>query len=134
MGFQRTIRGIRAIFEVQKPGKTIAIKHYLSYVRVSNVSKMTTFHRKCIWNNVYLSVYIHDSNESPTAIPMFSMSSNTTGLIQTLPCVVVSEKSKGAVCTGSLYGITYISACMRDNEIPKAINMFSMSSNTTGRI
>jgi len=34
--------------------------------------------------------------------------------------------------TGSGYEITYISACIHDNnEISKAIPMFSMSSNTT---
>jgi len=35
----------------------------------------------------YIPVCTHDSNKISTAIPMFSMSSNTTGLIWTLPFV-----------------------------------------------
>jgi len=60
---------------------TVGLVWTLSHVKVSNLSKMTACNRKWIWNNVYLSLYIHDSNEIPTAMPMFSMSSNTTGMI-----------------------------------------------------
>jgi len=42
---------------------------------------------------------IHDSNEFPTAIPMFSISSNTTALILTLmfACVRLSDVIKQAI-------------------------------------
>ena len=42
------------------------------------------------------SAYIHDSNEIPTAIPMFSNAGNTEGLVERLSDVWVSQKSKMA--------------------------------------
>jgi len=42
------------------------------------------------------SVSIHDSNEIPTAIPMFSRSGDTTKLLRRLSDVRIREKSKMA--------------------------------------
>jgi len=116
-----------AIFEVQKQGRA------LSYVRVSNISKMAAWNRKWIWNSVYLSLHIQNSNEIATS--MFSTAS--TRLDWSKHC-----RESGSVrnlrwrpVAGSGHKITFISAYMRDsNEIPTAIPMFSMSSNTNGLI
>jgi len=55
----------------------------LSGVRLSDKSKMVACNRKWLRTNV-CSACIHDSNEIPTAIPMFSRSSNVTGLVRIL--------------------------------------------------
>jgi len=57
---------------------TVGLVRTLSYVRVSNISKMAACNRKWIWNT-YISACIHVSNEIPTS--MFLMLRNTTGLI-----------------------------------------------------
>jgi len=108
---------------------TVGLVRILYYVRVSNISNMAACYRRWIGNNAYLSLYTHDSNEIPTAISMFSMSSNTTGLIYKLPFVGWVRNKKWRPETGSGYGITYIWVCIHDsNEITTAIPMFLASS------
>jgi len=59
-------------------------------------SKMADINRKYIWNNIYISASIHDINEIPTAVPMFSTSGNTINLLQRMLDVRKKEKSKMA--------------------------------------
>jgi len=78
------------------------------------------------------SVNIQDSNEIPTAIPMFLRSSNTTEILRRIPDVRIGDKLKWLPISGSRYEITHISASIHDrNEIPTAIPMFSRSGDTT---
>jgi len=62
------------------------------------------------------------------------MSSNTTGQIQTLPFVGVSEKSKMAAWNESSYQIRCSAAKRNSNNIPSAIPMFLRSSNMTALV
>jgi len=68
---------------------TVELVRTLSNVRVSNISKMAAGNRKWVWNNVYLSWYVLDSNEIPTAIPIryfiFTFSSRPPLLIYLSP-------------------------------------------------
>jgi len=70
----------------------------------------------------YISACMRNSNEIPTAIPMFSMSSNMHNW--TDPNIAVCRggcmnNQRWRSITGNGYGITYISACIHDsNKIP----------------
>ena len=52
------------------------------------------------------SACIHDSNEIPTVLPMFSRSGYTTRLQQRLPDEWICEESKMTVCNRKRYDIT----------------------------
>ena len=52
-----------------------------SDVRVTDKSNMAAITREYIYNVVYLSLYIREGNEIPTATPTFSWSSNTMILV-----------------------------------------------------
>jgi len=46
----------------------------------------------------HISAYIHERNEIPMAIPMFSRSGNTTEVLRRMPDVQLGDKSKMAAC------------------------------------
>jgi len=49
------------------------------------------------WNGItYISAFVHDINEIPTAVPMFSTSGNTIWLLRRMLDVLKREKSKMA--------------------------------------
>jgi len=70
----------------------------------------------------YVSACTHDSNKLPIAMPMFSMSSNTSAWTDLNTAVCQSEKSKmvALAVTGSAYEITCSSAMRDSNKIPTA--------------
>jgi len=80
---------------------------------------------------------MRDRNEIPTAIPMFLMLSNPSGLILTLSFVGVSGKLQMAANyrwrpgTGSAYEITCSAAMRNSNKITTAMPKFFRSSNMT---
>jgi len=55
--------------------------HIISYVRMSVISKMAARNRKCIWNNVYLSLYTCQQRNSNNYAYVLG-SSNITALIR----------------------------------------------------
>ena len=65
-------------------------------------------------------------NEIPTVIPMFSLSSNTTGLYYgDYPTCGLVGNQRWRPLTGSRYDITYTSACIHhSNETPTVMPMF----------
>jgi len=73
----------------------------------------------------HISASIHDRNEIPTAILMFSRSGNMTRVLTRMTDVRISRKSKMLPLTGSGYKISHISASIHDkNEIPTAMPIF----------
>jgi len=82
---------------------------------------------------MYISACIHDSNESPTATPMFwGQATNINyGEYCLLSEYVVNQRWRPL--TGSRWDTIHISARIRDsNEIPTASPMFLGSGNTDG--
>jgi len=57
--------------------------------------KMAAMNRKYIYNACIFGC-VHNSNEIPTAIPMFLRSGNTTWVLITMTDVRICEKSKMA--------------------------------------
>jgi len=83
---------------------------------------------------MYVSAFTHDSNKIPTAIPMFSMSSNTTDWSKHCRLSGWVRNQRWRPGTGSAYEIMCSAAMQDDNTIPTAILMFLRSSNMTALI
>jgi len=120
--------GETAIFEVQKHGRASA--KTLSYVRVSDISKWRLLSEVNMeW---HISQLVCEMATKFQRLYLF-FRCQATRMDCSKHCRVSGwvRNQRWRPITGSDCGTTYISACMLDsNDIPTAIPMFSMSSNT----
>jgi len=73
---------------------TIKLPRRLSDVRTMEKSKMAAINRKYRYEIAYISASIHNNNEIPTTIPMFSTLENAIRLLRRMVDEWKGEKSK----------------------------------------
>jgi len=104
---------------------TAGLVRTLSYVRVSNISKMAACNRKWIWNNIYFSFVYMIATKFQRLYLCFRR--QATQLDWSGHCCLSSwvRIQRWRLVTRCGYEITHISACMHDsNEIPTAIPIY----------
>jgi len=79
-GVQDNNTHVMAIFLLMRSSSTVQQIWKLSDVCLSDKSKMAAI-TGSTYETTYILVYMRDSNEIPTAVPMFSGPGNTTGLV-----------------------------------------------------
>jgi len=84
----------------------------VSHSDITKKFKMAAINRKWIENNCYILFSIQDSNEIPTATPMFVQYSFTIGPVWILCCVCGSEKFNMAAIENKWY----LSVCTRQQR------------------